>query len=309
MNVSVVIPVYNNEEYINRCVESLLNQDTNDFEIIIVDDGSTDESLNICRRFQSDRIKVFSKPNRGPASARNYGIDHCSPESDFVMFVDSDDTVKKAYVSQMLEHASNNHLVVCGMEDIYDTKQLNDIIESSGVANIYEDFWNNLDFLSRLRTGIINSSCNKCYSLQLIRNNNIRFEKKYPEDTRFNLAYLEFCNSIYSIEDKLYNYIHRSGSVTSEPSETIFTEYLNIQNYLLSKVGIGKANDVYEFTYPQYLGVTKRFVQCGDSRTPTKYLNYSLIKDAVRHHHPISKGDALVKYIMLFGFPKLLKFL
>lgn len=306
MNASVVIPVYNNEKYINRCVESLLNQDTNEFEIIIVDDGSTDESLNICQRFQSDRIKVFSKPNGGPASARNYGIEHCSYESDFVMFVDSDDTVKEAYVSQMLKYASINHLVVCGMEDIYDTKQLNDDVESSSDTNIYEDIWNNTEFLSRLKTGIINSSCNKCYSLRLIRNHNIRFEKKYPEDTRFNLSYLEHCNTINVIEGKLYNYIHRTGSVTSNPTTTLYTEYSQIQEYLIGKVNRTNRTHIFEFTYPQYLANTKKYIRRGDYHTPRSFLKLKPIKDAIRSHKSTCVGDAMLKYLLLFGFLHLL---
>ena len=110
--VSVIVPVYNNEKYIGRCLESLLCQDYRDYEIIVVNDGSTDGSVEKIKAINSDRIRLFTIENSGPSAARNYGISKCNEKSDYLFFVDSDDTVTNNYLSSMLRYASNDCLVL-----------------------------------------------------------------------------------------------------------------------------------------------------------------------------------------------------
>lgn len=308
MKVSIVVPLYNNEAYIGRCIDSILHQNHKNFEIIIVDDGSTDGSLTLCRSFESETIRVFTKPNGGPASARNFGIQHCSSNSEYITFVDSDDTVEPNYLSSMLTQAAPDTMVICGINNYYDNNIANSLIEvKSGEKYIFNDIWSNRDFLRELRRGIINSSCNKCYSLETIRRYNILFGKAYPEDTRFNLAYLEHCDIVCLLSDNLYNYIHRLGSVTSKPAESIYTEYMKIQEYLQRKVPKEYYQDIMEFVYPQYLGTTLRFLQAGDCKTPKHYIRQKLVRDSVKAHKPTCKGDALMKYLLQLGWLNLLK--
>ena len=113
-DISVIVPVYNARKTLSRCVESLLAQTYPDFEILLVDDGSTDASLEICRNFaDSDpRVKVFSKPNGGVSSARNLGLD--SARGKYIAFCDSDDCTGKDWLMSMRKEAGESGMVMCG---------------------------------------------------------------------------------------------------------------------------------------------------------------------------------------------------
>ena len=113
MKVSVIVPVYNKSNYLKRCIESILGQTHKDIELILIDDGSTDESLSICNRYKKDkRVVVISQKNRGVSAARNVGIKKVS--GDFIMFVDADDYVAKDYVEKMCENISDNDILIAG---------------------------------------------------------------------------------------------------------------------------------------------------------------------------------------------------
>jgi glycosyltransferase involved in cell wall biosynthesis len=112
--VSVIVPVYNAEEYISECLDSILRQSYSPLEIVVVDDGSTDHSLSIIQRYagEDQRIKVFSQSNSGPAKSRNFGLDHSS--GDFIMFVDSDDVISLELVEILLSAVEGrNEIVMC----------------------------------------------------------------------------------------------------------------------------------------------------------------------------------------------------
>lgn len=104
-NISVIIPIYNAEKFIDRCIESVLNQTVHDYELVLVDDGSTDNSGKICDQYASldSRIKVIHKTNGGPGSARNSGIDYAisESESEWITFVDADDWIHKQYLEKL----------------------------------------------------------------------------------------------------------------------------------------------------------------------------------------------------------------
>lgn len=304
MNASVVVPLYNNELYIERCITSILNQTYKDFELIIIDDGSTDNSLQICKKYESEKVHIFTKKNGGPSSARNFGISKCSQQSKYLFFIDSDDTVSVNYLSSMLSGMTDNCCVICGINHINESELTNNGIEHHESANSYrtiEHLWDNELFYELLPTGIFNSSCNKCYSLKLIRRYNLRFADSFPEDIRFNLNYFENCNKITISDTKLYNYIHRDGSVTKKPFRSLFDNYIEIQQFLYSKAPKKFHNYIGEFVYPQYLGSTKLFLLNGNREIPALYLKNKYIRRAIRQHKSTCPGDALVKYSFRFG--------
>lgn len=100
--ISVIVPVYNVEKYLERCIRSILDQTYEKFELLLIDDGSPDSSIEICRKYeeQDSRIRVFCKENGGLSSARNYGLDHCN--GDYITFVDSDDYIANDYLLNLL---------------------------------------------------------------------------------------------------------------------------------------------------------------------------------------------------------------
>ena len=120
--VSIVVPVYNVEKYLERCVDSLINQTYKNIEIILVDDGATDNSGELCDKllFKDSRIKVFHKLNGGLSDARNYGINQATGE--YLLFVDSDDWVENEIVEKLYNSIEQNSadISVCGFNDLVD---------------------------------------------------------------------------------------------------------------------------------------------------------------------------------------------
>ena len=130
MKISIIVPVYNTEKYLKRCVDSILSQNYADFELWLVDDGSTDGSGALCDSYQQkdSRVRVFHQKNAGVSAARNYGVDQAQGE--WVCFVDSDDEVLPDYLSDMIKAADTDECLVVGnickshltgllMEDVY----------------------------------------------------------------------------------------------------------------------------------------------------------------------------------------------
>lgn len=118
--VSVIVPVYNVAQYVAECLNSLLNQTYRNLEIIVVDDGSTDNSLQICNTFLSDtRVKVFHKENGGLSDARNYGLEKAT--GDFVLFIDSDDFLDLDMIRVLYSNlqSTNSDISICGSYKYY----------------------------------------------------------------------------------------------------------------------------------------------------------------------------------------------
>ena len=119
--VSIIIPVYNVEKYLERCVDSALNQTYENLEIILVNDGSTDNSLQICEKYQTEnRVKIFSEENRGLPTARNLGVKKSS--GDYIFFLDSDDWLDKDLIEKLVKSNSEKTLSGCNVKDIFKKK-------------------------------------------------------------------------------------------------------------------------------------------------------------------------------------------
>lgn len=204
--ISVVVPVYNVEGYIKRCIDSIRNQTIKDIEIILIDDGSTDNSGKICDDFSKfdNRIFVYHTKNKGVSSARNLGI--ACANGEYIGFVDSDDYIE----NNMYEFLYNNikkycaEISVCGRNNIYDRytkedKQFFKICtsEEAIICEIIHEGY---------------SSCNKLYSKKILQG--IEFDVKIinGEDRLF--VFESFCKSKCIVYDflPLYNYYHRSYS-------------------------------------------------------------------------------------------------
>lgn len=117
--MTIIVPVYKVEKYLRRCLDSLVNQTYKNLEIILVDDGSPDNSGAICDEYvqKDSRISVIHKENGGLSSARNAGLEICNGV--YVLFVDSDDWVENNYVEAMLEYKTENNVVCCGYNAVY----------------------------------------------------------------------------------------------------------------------------------------------------------------------------------------------
>lgn len=179
--ISCIVPVYNVEKYLRRCVDSILNQTFTDFELILVDDGSPDNSPAICYEYavKDSRIKVIHKVNGGVSSARNVGLDVAKGE--WICFVDSDDLIEADYMQKMYEAAINNNsdFIMCGIQQIagYETLKNNykKKIKKNTVCKNRREFLQKIIRLrSRLENAVVlHSPVNKLFCASLL--NGIRF--------------------------------------------------------------------------------------------------------------------------------------
>ena len=216
IKLSIIVPIYNMTSYLLKFVDSFLVQSSNDFEIIFVNDGSTDNSGVICDEYckkYPELISVVHKDNGGLSSARNAGIDVA--KGDFVVFPDPDDWVEPDYVERFL-NLQNEHqvdLVCTGYTIDYDDKQIVPITNDSCLIFSGKEAQKYL-LLPPKMNGF---AWNKIYRLDLIKKYNLRFldDVGTTEDLDFVYRYLKYCERVcYAPEYKTYHYYQRAGAAT-----------------------------------------------------------------------------------------------
>lgn len=215
--ISIIIPVYKIEKFIDKCINSIISQTYQNLEIILVDDGSPDNCPNICDKYakMDNRIKVIHKPNGGLSDARNAGIDIC--KGDYIGFVDGDDYISENMYEHLLEHCIkyNADIAICGIyaidEDynnlsIYNPMIYNQITLSNiqALRHLFLTFDVNFEV-----------AWNKLYKRDLFFNkDNIRYPYgKLHEDTYTTYKLLYYANNIAVFNEPLYYYVQRNGSI------------------------------------------------------------------------------------------------
>lgn len=225
ISLSIIIPVYNTEKYLADCLDSIFVSEKDDFEVIIIDDGSTDSSGKICDDFAKKyrNIVVFHEKNHGVSAARNFGIKHAKGK--YIMFVDSDDTLEKDWIN-VLEKIDD--------KDIYFIDDRLDENEKNILKYIVGRNEKNL---------IISAPTSKIYRRGFLEKNNIKFEEKiiHGEDMLFLFEILCKTKSINIISKKIYNYRTYYGSSSRSFNEKIF-ESDKIFHEKVSQLDIGKDN-------------------------------------------------------------------
>ncbi len=215
--VSVIIPIYNVEKYLDRCLESIVNQTQKDLEIILVNDGSTDDCAKMCNEWakKDDRIKVIHKENGGLSDARNAGINFASGE--YIMFLDSDDYYHENMCKIMHETIIKRgvDLVCC---DFIDVNEEGDLIKRPKIY--YEDIDYKRVYDGREFIKFLLENKAPPFAWNKIYKRNIFFEKRFKkgylaEDYEFLLRAIRETREVYFISDKLYYYTYRDSSITS----------------------------------------------------------------------------------------------
>lgn len=202
MRFSIIIPVYNSEKTLGRCLDSILKQDYSDYEIILVNDGSSDASEKICidYAYKYPNIKYRAKTNGGASSARNSGLDIA--EGDYILFVDSDDYVDKDYFFHLKDNYLKNGLSIF----TYTWKK------TSGFVKRNISVSNDLSKFDKCKQLILSRSINspyaKIFDRELIEKHHLRFDVQMPvaEDFNFCIAYLFVCEKISVINEAVYFY-------------------------------------------------------------------------------------------------------
>jgi putative glycosyltransferase len=276
-------------------------------EVLIVNDGSTDDSAEICKRYIDEsgdpRFKLFNKPNGGLADARNYGIAQCSPSSEYVVFVDSDDEIANDCIMGLESVADKDTLVISALLRCSERPSE----QYSYLSHSQFTTWACEKFLSKMKDGILNTSCGRCYSLKTIRQHGLKFKNTLPEDTIFNISYIDHCHHIILINVPLYYYFIRPQSMSTKPNEIIFSNYIQIQKKLYQRIPTPYHNYIDEFVYPQYRTNIMKFIHEGDYATPTRYLHDIYVQRALDIYRPVSIADRLLHTCLRKGWLRLAK--
>lgn len=210
--VSIIIPAYNVEKYVEKCVLSALNQSYENIEVIVVNDGSTDNTLDILNKIpESDKLKIITKNNGGVSVARNTGIE--SAHGDYVVFVDGDDYIASDFVEYMLSLAINTKCDFCLSTDCYSKK---DDIQSQP---LHEEVLSSEDAVALLISPRVIVGCwNKIYSMSFIKKHNLRFSTElfYGEGLNFIIQCAQKAENIGVGNKKVYYYRRNNmGSATT----------------------------------------------------------------------------------------------
>lgn len=261
--VTFVIPVYNVETYITECLDSLLAQDFNDWEAIVINDGSTDRSGLICEEYarRDSRIKVFNEPHCGVSTARNVGLDHAT--GDWIWFVDADDYIESGAISELSVAATSHN---CDTIFFGITHRIGEMIRKYSCITTLSGLSKN-EFLE-----LIPSYANQAilFSRKLILDTGIKFtpEINMGEDMEFQYKYLLNTSHPIMIKPNLYVYRFREGSVTR--NETASVDILrccpliskNLSDYILAK------GFPYQSWLEKRLRTTPRYMLLVASRLP-----------------------------------------
>lgn len=221
MLLSIIIPVYNAKKYLEKCLESILCQNFRDYEIILVDDGSKDESEKICDKYAAEYTNIIVRhiKNGGPSNARNVGLEIAT--GTYIQFVDSDDDLKNNTMEQLKEITLEYNFpemiiyeaeVLDGSNNILGYERL----PNSGLVEVDKNL---LKLNSKTKSCMLHYIWNRWYRRDIIVNEKLRFNTRIHlgEDFLFNCTYLKYCNKFVFYKEPLYNYYKReNGSLTGK---------------------------------------------------------------------------------------------
>jgi len=226
--VSIIVPVYNTSRYLKKCIDSLVNQSFKDIEIIMINDGSTDNSEEIIHSYEDSRIKYVSKENEGIGRTRNLGIEMST--GDYLMFIDSDDYISENCIEKFYQKASSDccDLVI---SNYYEDKE--GIIKEVCLTSFSDtSLKENPLLLSNINLG----PCNKIYHSSLFKDESNRFEEKLKyEDVPFVCKMLLSACKIGKIDDCLSYYVIHENSETTTRNKKMF-DILIISNLIIEEM-------------------------------------------------------------------------
>lgn len=314
--ISIIIPVYNSAPTIERCIDSILRQDFTDFEVLLVNDGSADNSLEVMHQqaLRDSRIVAIDKPHSGVSDTRNLALDKARGE--YVCFIDADDTVESNYLSAMYAHRDCD-MVICGYfvdwldKDkilIRQAQQELPLVGQFDVTNacdsIYELFAN----------GKIHINCNKLLKKSIIDSYNLRYTTiPVNEDYMFMIEYLKHAKSVYATEEVAYHWWRVQGirtGVDSMPPNLLDiyilaykkTRALFCNGTLVDKIFYY----TFEFVVRKYMTAAKNHTITRNERNDVLKHMFSLpeVKDCWKAHEPSGMGERIMMTLLkwrLFG--------
>ena len=263
IEVSIIVPIYNAEKYVEACVNSILNQTFSNFELILVDDGSKDRSLEICEELakKDSRIIVTHQENAGSSAAKNTGLKLAQGE--YIAFCDADDTIDKEYIENLYCGVVLNKVDVCIGSFAFITAKDEEIISRREVI-VEKGLFKMKEFMKfyprYMPQAIIGSPCNKLYRHEIIKENGLSFNSRIRnnEDTHFNFEYLSKCHTVYVSNEPYYNYMNRVNVASASKGfiPNIFEIYtLTYKKSIEFLKAIGVYDEYIRFQNTYYIGL------------------------------------------------------
>ena len=256
--LSVIVPVYNVEGYLRQCLDSILVQTFDDIELIVVDDGSTDQSGKICDEYavKDNRVMVIHKINGGLADARNAGLDAASGE--YVGFVDSDDWIQPQMFETLLncQEKTEADIVACTIHFFSDDGKIDEVWPKIEQDHIYKknDFIDH--FFPDVKRSLMPSVCNKTFKRSIFETIRFPFGKRY-EDAYIQLDVYDRAKKIAVINEPLYEYRKRSGSITDK---IYFENYLDQMEFSIRHFLYFEANGLKQQSEYALAQVVKHYL-------------------------------------------------
>jgi len=280
--ISIIVPVFNCEKYLHDCVNSILTQTFSDFEVILINDGSTDKTFEICNEYakSDNRVIVIHKENGGVSSARNAGIRQANGQ--YLAFVDGDDYCYTDFLKTYIENieAYNADLIVAQWiteRKTYSLKKLNGQIEELKKADCFNRVFE-----------FTNSLCNKFFCRDIILKNNIYFDETlhHTEDLSFVCDYLQYIDKAVYIHKYVYYYRINPNSITSTPSLEKNLSTIKIIEFL---------DDIYSRNAPEYIYICHEFCRFMYQSVAN---SYRAINNKIQMKFYLRKSRARLKKIL-----------
>lgn len=252
--ISVIVPVYNVEKYVKKCLESISNQTYKNIEIIIVNDGATDNSEKICREFvgNEDRAKLYTKENGGLSSARNHGMQFVT--GNYVLFIDSDDYISEEMIEELYNNikAESADVSVCGVYNVYSDGQSPQCKEEIYFSCDRDGFLKEY-FIGEKIPGTI---CNKLISYEIASKISFPVGKIY-EDAFYQFKLVKYAKKYVVTTKPYYYYFHRENSITTKPytikNMDCIEIYSNFYDYIKREIPFLSEFAFFRLSYAHFM--------------------------------------------------------
>ena len=305
--ISLIVPVYNTEKYLRMCLDSISAQTFKNFECILVNDGSKDNSLALLKEYaeKDERFVIVDQPNKGLSAVRNVGIEHSS--ADFICFLDSDDKVNEHYLEHLYYPQAD--LVISGI-DVMDFCSMSRIDGTLPKRREMLKF----DYAAAeygMRNSLYFNTVGKCYKKSIITNNNLRFDSRLvsAEDYIFNIQYLMHCKDLYFVDSADYMYFMYGTNTTlsSSFSERKYEDKLKVDVMVEKLFADRFGKGVSEFTNMQFWHTFETYIfSCASSNMKKnekiEFINRVFAEDKyrelVKNISQYSKQSKKVQFIL-----------
>lgn len=321
MVFSVIVTVHNRDAFLAKCLNSILINPSGNYEVILVDDGSTDNSGEICDKYvsQYEHVRCIHTDNQGVANARNVALKLAIGE--YVLFVDDDDEWDTSFsLTQIKKNilSSRTDLVVFGMilHHIDATPSFDQFVKAKEmVINDWREHQHL--FLNQFPNGIMFSCCNKVFKRIVIQENHITFVQQQMEDFRFVLEYLNAIKGVTFLSTCPYIYCKRPNidSLTKSVRKNMLDDYNQCHKMLLSLFDDKYATDIHQIMAPQYIGTINRYLRQldvllykEDAKKQLDRINRNkLAQLAISSFHTHTLSEKITYYLICHGQYMLLR--